>query len=412
MSTRAPSAFTDLAEIESLLHPSRAGGLADRLRIAAVLARRTALRASLETVPEDRAWAAPLARAVSELLDGLTAGEYLAAFDHPMLFAQLAAAARGADLPPGLEASGSAPVSPHHPLRILRFFIGGPALEAGSFVLPEEVIGEGLYLPHLHGMLLSRGGPVAVAVEPDRLIFTWVSGDALTLPREGFATPIDLRTPGLVLGHRAEGWPVLNGIPELHDHPPHFPRGADPTWADLDLLAQGRALLARLWPEAHADVARVFSAVFVFPLGEANVFSLSSGHLRGSFNASLRHPVQVADNLIHEGSHTRLQPLFEVDPLLENGDVAEHPSPWRKDLRPLRGLLNGIHAFLAVVELYRRVAPALPESRETARSVQLEQREKLSRAMDTLLTHGRPTEAGRRFLAAMAQAVSALETPR
>jgi HEXXH motif-containing protein len=60
-------------------------------------------------------------------------------------------------------------------------------------------------------------------------------------------------------------------------------------------------------------------------------------------------------------AHTRLAPFFDVGGLIDGDDPPVHPSPWRTDARPLRGLLNGVHAFLNVCMYYHRLRVTLPD---------------------------------------------------
>ena len=145
------------------------------------------------------------------------------------------------------------------------------------------------------------------------------------------------------------------------------------------------------------------------PLPEAgHVTSVTLGRLQGSLIASLRDPVQVADALCHEGSHTRLGLLLHLDPLLQDDGAAVHPSPWRQDPRPLKGLLNGVHAFVNVCEFYRRRALKEPTLAAAADDVRELQRARVLQAWDYLEARADPTTLGQFVMDDLAAAVEAL----
>jgi HEXXH motif-containing protein len=72
------------------------------------------------------------------------------------------------------------------------------------------------------------------------------------------------------------------------------------------------------------------------------------------------HPgeMTLAEALIHEFSHNKLNALFEVDEVLENAWSPLYTSPVRPDPRPLHGVLLAVHAFLPVARLYEKMIEA------------------------------------------------------
>jgi HEXXH motif-containing protein len=124
--------------------------------------------------------------------------------------------------------------------------------------------------------------------------------------------------------------------------------------------------------------------------------------------ASANNAIQIADAFCHEGSHARLALYLMLDPLLNNDPSSLYPSPWRKDERPLSGILNGVHAFVNVCEFYRRLAKHDNESSNYAKHMFLEQRSKILVASDLLFSVAKPTPMGRLFLTDLQAAVSRL----
>jgi HEXXH motif-containing protein len=120
-----------------------------------------------------------------------------------------------------------------------------------------------------------------------------------------------------------------------------------------------------------------------------------------------RHPspLMLAEALVHEFQHNKLNALFRCDPLLEDAYAPVHRSPVRPDPRPLHGVLMAVHAFQAVARLYERMSEAghpLTKGRDWPRRF----REVLDANADaarTVLAHGRPTPLGRALLDELAR---------
>jgi HEXXH motif-containing protein len=130
-------------------------------------------------------------------------------------------------------------------------------------------------------------------------------------------------------------------------------------------------------------------------------------------------PLTMAEALIHEVSHNKLNALFELDPLLENGPDERYASPVRPDPRPLHGVLLAVHAFVPIARLYERMLDEDADEPESMQAVQGEHaaqpagafaRERLAARLgeivranragfEVLRAHARPTRVGRFLLA-------------
>ena len=69
-------------------------------------------------------------------------------------------------------------------------------------------------------------------------------------------------------------------------------------------------------------------------------------------------PVTLAEALVHETQHGKLNVLLRLDPVLKNGLSCWTESPVRPDLRPLLGVLLAVHAFVPVAAMHMRLADA------------------------------------------------------
>ncbi len=167
----------------------------------------------------------------------------------------------------------------------------------------------------------------------------------------------------------------------------------------LDLLAE------------HLPVVREEADLFlhqVVPVGADDEKHLSASYREalGTIYLTL-HPslMTMAEAVVHELMHTKLNAMSELDPLLENAFWPLFTSPVRLDPRPLHGVLLAVHAFLPVAALYRRMIEADDaRSRSTAfRARYRAVARKNHDGVTVLLEHARPTEAGRALLDELAR---------
>jgi HEXXH motif-containing protein len=134
-------------------------------------------------------------------------------------------------------------------------------------------------------------------------------------------------------------------------------------------------------------------------------------HLSASYREALGvayvtlHPstLTLAEAIVHEGQHTRLNALMLLDAVLLNGTTTWTPSPVRPDLRPLNGVLLAAHAFVPVAVFHARLAATNhPLSADPAfamrRAAVLVGNH---RGLTTCQSLAEPTQAGTTLLAAL-----------
>ena len=63
--------------------------------------------------------------------------------------------------------------------------------------------------------------------------------------------------------------------------------------------------------------------------------------------------VDLADDLLHETAHHRLHSLEELAPLKRKGADAHYYSPWRRQVRPLHGILHATYTFTFRAQLFQ-----------------------------------------------------------
>ena len=408
-------------DLDGICFPAPAVDAADRwsrlLQLKLRVVTDALMEKALAAAPERLA---PGLAATQHVLARLDAAAWLSTFNTPVAFQPLdndtSTAGRGVPDPVAWC------------LALPRFLVGAPDVrEMQVFFHPSVVPPDGLYLPHLHALLSAgpTGGPVAVAVGPVNLRFTWTDGNVLTLPRsrEGLDALRGQALPRLQLLPWLSRWRLLNGAPEVQAATARFweaMRGPAVRAADLAagwrsgpeehrVFAEGLALLEHVWPEAAASAMRnVRGLVFLPHKGDGHYHSYTTVKLHGAVVTTALNRVQVADVLVHEAAHTRMSPLFELDPLIEDDGQAIHPSPWRQDPRPLKGLLNGVQAFANVHHFFQRL-PELPDwPRSRTERILEEQKAKLITGWRYLTEHTEPTPLGALVFEELDRAVGAL----
>jgi HEXXH motif-containing protein len=130
-------------------------------------------------------------------------------------------------------------------------------------------------------------------------------------------------------------------------------------------------------------------------------FSASYREALGTAYLSL-HPsvMTMAEAIVHELSHNKLNALFECDDVIENAFEPLYASPVRPDPRPLHGILLAVHAFLPIARMYEEMivmGHALAES--AAFRARFEEIVRINReGAEVVLANARPTTVGRALL--------------
>ena len=208
-------------------------------------------------------------------------------------------------------------------------------------------------------------------------------------------------------GHSLHGGLTLamednNPIAELEAHPDKFgnalslgDRSAE-NW--VQTLDAGLMLIEAHMPTLFAEMQLYIQRVVPVGFDDHKHLSASYAEAIGTVYLSL-HPnaMVMAEALIHEFSHNKLNALFEVDPVLVNAFTSMHTSPIRPDPRPLHGVLLAAHAFLPVARLYERLIEekhpwsSTPDFRRRLAQIVASNRE----AVTTVVDAAEPTAAGR-----------------
>jgi hypothetical protein len=116
-------------------------------------------------------------------------------------------------------------------------------------------------------------------------------------------------------------------------------------------------LLDAAWREAHRMVLGRTHAIV--PIDDPGVVSYSSAREPGIAYVNVRSSplVRLAEDLLHEATHMRVHEIESLHPLVTGGD-ARFYSPWRREWRPLRGILHGACTFTVGAAFFERMLRA------------------------------------------------------
>lgn len=155
----------------------------------------------------------------------------------------------------------------------------------------------------------------------------------------------------------AASGPVTIG-PTLHYGKNRQPKSLSNTDArQVARVVQAWRTIREAWPEGHALLELLTSRII--PLKASGVVSFSYRHRPGlSFlNCFERDNLDLIDDLIHENSHHHLNLLLRKH-ILYHGDRNQQIfySPWRRTLRPVRGILHATFTFTMGALLFARLS--------------------------------------------------------
>lgn len=92
----------------------------------------------------------------------------------------------------------------------------------------------------------------------------------------------------------------------------------------------------------------------IIPVNEEGIVSYSMQSLPGysSINLFNRDQIDLMDDLLHENGHHYLNTYLNFEELINEDDDKIYYSPWRKALRPIRGIYHATFTFYWALELF------------------------------------------------------------
>lgn len=205
-------------------------------------------------------------------------------------------------------------------------------------------------LCHPSGPVMFRVEPTGIAVKTGKIVSPILSGWG------GSGQGQWAYHPPLVAIQRGDN-PVTVG-PTLVYGKNCQPTTVKPTeQRQVARIARAWHTIRHAWPEGH-DVLMLLTSRIV-PLRAKGVVSFSYRHRPGlSFiNCFDRDNLDLIDDLIHENSHHHLNLLLRKYVMYHRDHNQQiFYSPWRRSLRPLRGILHATFTFTMGALLFQRLS--------------------------------------------------------
>lgn len=138
---------------------------------------------------------------------------------------------------------------------------------------------------------------------------------------------------------------------------------------------------------------------------EGPALSATSGWAFGAIAISLPpRGLDLAEILIHEYRHLLLGVVEDMVPLVDKYHKSLFYAPWRRDLRPAGGMLQGSYAHAAITEFWRTEWQHGPDdSRQEAAAAFVQWRHATVDALERLIKSGALTASGRELAEAAHQ---------
>jgi hypothetical protein len=114
-------------------------------------------------------------------------------------------------------------------------------------------------------------------------------------------------------------------------------------------------------------VGRLVRSIVLLQAPKDHDVSHSSPQLPFSVFVSIPRPTEkdaslrVAESLIHESMHLQLSLLGTVEPMVNTPDTSGY-SPWKREIRPVEGLLHGIYVFAVIHQALGALSESQPAS--------------------------------------------------
>jgi HEXXH motif-containing protein len=201
-----------------------------------------------------------------------------------------------------------------------------------------------------HAEVRGSGGTVTISA----------AGTVIQLPRGGAEVDGWVAPPVV----RAESGGQILSV--TLDHLDPYRNLRAPTPPDLlsaEQVERWQALLVRAWelivtacPDLAGPIARGLFSVVPQPAAERfRTMSASAGDAFGSMIVSEPEDApELAVTIVHEFQHIKLGGLLHLVPLHRAEPPQRLYAPWRDDPRPLGGLLQGVYAFVGIVQFWRQ----------------------------------------------------------
>lgn len=145
--------------------------------------------------------------------------------------------------------------------------------------------------------------------------------------------------------------PIKHENKEIHILP-----NCEKGFSKRDEMAKDISLALNIIKESSEGLYQTFCSFThtIIPVDESGIVSYSQQQLPGysSINLFERDFIDLMDDLLHENGHHYLNTFLNVDELINEDDEKIYFSPWRKALRPIRGIYHATFTFYWALELF------------------------------------------------------------
>jgi HEXXH motif-containing protein len=339
-------------------------------------------------------------------------GDPYAALWTRLAFALCGAVLRGEPVPPaGLvfarecESDDPAELLRRHLEQYKRLALGAAVLADAKLELANAFDAElPLALPGAAASLVGDGAARITGAADGRTLLESGAAELRACPRA--------RVGALSLPLQPHGWrvPGIGWMPSAGRTTLEFQA------ENVPLVESGLRLIEQHQPELFAQMSAVLRWIAVNPLSEYDGMNyVSYSELPGAFSfRGIAHPYSAAEASIHEFHHNRLFRLEERGPWLEGerlgtDDDAGFYSPWREELRPLRGVLHGVYVTAAQLRFWLEFArSATGDAAHFARVQLVRQPLVIELGLGQLARHARFTPAGAELVAELSHDAATL----
>jgi len=293
------------------------------------------------------------------------------------------------------------------------------------------VVDAAIHFPTLGRLVTGRAGAGRGEGGEPEMASVAVADGAVTIRTGDYHW--EMAVAGLLAGQSHDGGIAASGLPAGWE-PVRVLRAAgidvaledtDPyrdchQWSAAPRLTNDEfALWQRFFEEAWAEILQHHPAYApALAAGLSVLMPLSAGPRGKDVSATARQafgavaaalpadPVILALLIIHEFQHVKLGAVLDLYDLYDPADDRLFHAPWRDDLRPLEGLLQGTYAHLAVTDFWRsrRKVTAGADSDAAGERFAFWHAHTCD-AVDTLTNSGSLTPLGVRFVSEMRQSL-------
>ncbi len=195
----------------------------------------------------------------------------------------------------------------------------------------------------------------------------------------------------------------------IPEHPDPLSDSSATRWNKV--FADAWAILERDHPHRARELSTGLSVIT--PRPATYRFRQHSGSAGDGYGAAIisepHDATQLAVTMVHEYQHSKLNAISHLAPLTSGHPTANCYAPWRDDPRPVTGLYQGVHAFLAVAEFWERQREHSSGPDSTLAHFEFALvRTQVAEALDALRRHPALTGIGQRFATRLAERLAAL----